>query len=74
MIDAETGSRPLLQRKLQHGHRLRVLLVHPNVAWLGMHVAVRKGTVWVRWFVIVIVLVSAGQLLGVFEWVGRLLG
>jgi uncharacterized membrane protein YfcA len=43
-------------------------------AWLGTHVAVRKGTVWVRWFVIVVVLVSAAQLLGVFEWAGRWLG
>jgi uncharacterized membrane protein YfcA len=43
-------------------------------AWLGTHVAVRKGTVWVRWFVIVVVLASAAQLLGVFEWVGGRLG
>ena len=43
-------------------------------AWLGTHVAVNKGTNWVRWFVIVVVLVSAAQLLGVFQWVGSLLG
>jgi uncharacterized membrane protein YfcA len=43
-------------------------------AWLGTHVAVNKGTNWVRWFVIVVVLVSAAQLLGVFAWVGTLLG
>jgi uncharacterized membrane protein YfcA len=43
-------------------------------AWLGTHVAVRKGTVWVRWFVIAVVLLSAAELLGVFEWVGRILG
>ena len=43
-------------------------------AWLGTHVAVRKGTVWVRWFVIAVVLVSAAQLLGVFEWLRSVLG
>ena len=43
-------------------------------AWLGTHVAVSKGTDWVRWFVIVVVLVSAAQLLGVFEWLGSVLG
>ena len=43
-------------------------------AWLGTRAAACKGTVWVRWFVIVVVLVSAAQLLGVFEWAGRLLG
>jgi hypothetical protein len=42
-------------------------------AWLGTHVAVRKGTVWVRWFVIAVVLVSAAQLLGVFEWLRSVL-
>ncbi len=43
-------------------------------AWLGTKVGVRKGAGWVRWFVIVVVLVSAAELLGVFEWVGRMLG
>ena len=43
-------------------------------AWLGTRFAVGKGTAWVRWFVIVVVVVSAAYLLGVFEWMGRLLG
>lgn len=43
-------------------------------AWLGTRFAVRKGTVWVRWFVIAVVLVSTAQLLGVFEWVKHVLG
>jgi uncharacterized protein len=43
-------------------------------AWLGTRFAVRKGTVWVRWFVIVVVLVSTAQLLGVFDWVRSLVG
>lgn len=43
-------------------------------AWLATRFAAEKGAVWVRRFVIVVVLVSAAQLLGVFEWVGQLLG
>ncbi len=43
-------------------------------AWLGTRFAVRKGAVWVRWFVIAVVLVSTAQLLGVFDWVQRVLG
>jgi uncharacterized membrane protein YfcA len=43
-------------------------------AWLGTKVAVNKGTGWVRWFVIAVVLVSAAQLLGVFEWLRSVLG
>ncbi|OQA40428.1 MAG: hypothetical protein BWY52_02875 [Chloroflexi bacterium ADurb.Bin325] len=43
-------------------------------AWLGTRFAVRKGAVWVRWFVVVVVLASAAQLLGVFDWIGRLIG
>jgi hypothetical protein len=35
---------------------------------------VRKGVVWVRWFVVVVVLASAAQLLGVFDWIGRMIG
>lgn len=42
-------------------------------AWLATRFAADKGAGWVRWFVIVVVLASAAQLLGVFEWVGRLL-
>ena len=42
-------------------------------AWLGTRFAVDKGAVWVQRFVIVVVLVSAAQLLGVFEWIGSLL-
>ncbi len=42
-------------------------------AWLATRFAVDKGAEWVRRFVIVVVLVAAAQLLGAFEWVGRLL-
>lgn len=41
-------------------------------AWLGTRFAVRKGAVWVRWFVIVVVLLSAAQLLGLFDWLSGL--
>jgi uncharacterized membrane protein YfcA len=43
-------------------------------AWLGTHFAVHERAVRVRWLVIAVVLVSAAQLLGVFKWVGNLLG
>ena len=36
-----TGNYPLLERKLQRGHRLRVLLVHPDGA--GLEMAVARG-------------------------------
>ncbi len=42
-------------------------------AWLATRFAVDKGAAWVRRFVIVVILVAAAQLLGAFEWVGRLL-
>jgi hypothetical protein len=38
-------------------------------AWLATRFAIDKGAVWVRRFVIVVIIVSAAQLLGVFEWV-----
>lgn len=41
-------------------------------AWVGTHVAVSRGAVWVRWFVIVVVVISAAHLLGVLERLGRL--
>jgi uncharacterized membrane protein YfcA len=42
-------------------------------AWLATRFAVQKGTVWVQRFVILVVLVSVAQLLGVVDVVGRLL-
>jgi uncharacterized membrane protein YfcA len=42
-------------------------------AWLATRFASSKGTRWVRRFVIIVVLASVAQLLGVFEWLGRLL-
>jgi uncharacterized membrane protein YfcA len=42
-------------------------------AWLATRFGARRGTVWVRWFVIVVVAVSAAQLLGVFSWLRSLL-
>ncbi len=43
-------------------------------AWLATRFAANKGAVWVRRFVIVVVLLSAAQLLGVLGWIGRLVG
>ncbi len=36
-------------------------------AWLATRFAANKGAVWVRRFVIAVILLSAAQLLGVFE-------
>lgn len=41
-------------------------------AWVGARVAVKRGAVFVRWLLIAVVLVSAADLLGVFELVRRL--
>lgn len=41
-------------------------------AWVGTHVAVRQGAKFVRWVLIVVVLISAVLLLGVPEAVARL--
>jgi hypothetical protein len=42
-------------------------------AWLASRFAADKGAAWVRWFVIVVVVASAAQLLGVFAWLRQLL-
>jgi uncharacterized protein len=42
-------------------------------AWLATRFASGKGAAWVRIFVIVVVAVSAAQLLGVLDWLRRLL-
>jgi len=41
-------------------------------AWLGARVAVEKGAVWIRRLLIVVVVVSAANLLGVFALIGSL--
>jgi uncharacterized membrane protein YfcA len=43
-------------------------------AWLATRFAVDKGALWVRRFVIVVVLFSAAELLGVFDRIAGLLG
>jgi uncharacterized membrane protein YfcA len=42
-------------------------------AWVGARFAVERGVVWVRRLLLVIVVFSAAQLLGVLDWIGRLL-
>ncbi len=42
-------------------------------AWLGAKVAVDKGTVWIRRLLIVIVIVSASNLLGLFDLISNLI-
>lgn len=43
-------------------------------AWLAAQLAVRKGASWVRWVLIGTVALSAAYLLGVFNFIGQLLG
>jgi uncharacterized membrane protein YfcA len=38
-------------------------------AWVGAKVAVEKGAVWVRRLLILVIIVSAANLLGVFDWI-----
>jgi uncharacterized membrane protein YfcA len=40
-------------------------------AWIGARVAVERGAIWVRRFLIIIVIISALNLLGVFDWIGN---
>ncbi len=40
-------------------------------AWIGAKVAVERGAVWVRRFLIAIVIISALDLLGIFNWIGQ---
>jgi uncharacterized membrane protein YfcA len=42
-------------------------------AWVGARVAVERGAVWVRRLLIIVVVVSAANLLGIFDWIGNLL-
>ena len=42
-------------------------------AWLGAKVAVEKGVVWIRRLLIVIVIISAANLLGVFDLISNLI-
>jgi len=41
-------------------------------AWVAARMAVERGAAFVRWVVIVVVVVSSAELLGVFDWVARL--
>lgn len=41
-------------------------------AWIGSRFAIEKGAEWVRRFLVIVVLVSAAQLLGLFELIGTL--
>lgn len=43
-------------------------------AWVGAKVAVEKGAEWVRRLLILVIVVSAANLLGIFEWIGSVIG
>ncbi len=40
--------------------------------WVAAKVAVERGAAFVRWLLIAVIVVSAAQLLGLFQWIGRL--
>lgn len=42
-------------------------------AWVGAKVAVEKGAVWVRRLLILVMIISAANLLGLFTWIGQFL-
>ena len=41
-------------------------------AWTGARMAVERGTAFVRWVLVAVVVVSAADLLGLVEFAGRL--
>jgi uncharacterized membrane protein YfcA len=43
-------------------------------AWVGARVAVEKGAEWVRRLLILVIIVSASNLLGLFDWIGSIIG
>jgi uncharacterized membrane protein YfcA len=43
-------------------------------AWIGAKVAVEKGAEWVRRLLIFVIVVAAANLLGLFEWIGSIIG
>jgi uncharacterized membrane protein YfcA len=42
-------------------------------AWIAARMAVKRGAVFVRWLLIIVVSVSAAKLLGVFDLLGRII-
>jgi uncharacterized membrane protein YfcA len=42
-------------------------------AWLGARVAVEAGAIWVRRLLILVVIISAANLLGIFDWISNIL-
>jgi uncharacterized membrane protein YfcA len=63
----------VLNGQIEWGVGLIMAIGNMLGAWLGARVAVERGAVFVRRLLIAVVLVSAADLLGVFELVGRLL-
>jgi uncharacterized membrane protein YfcA len=42
-------------------------------AWIAARMSIQRGAAWVHRLLIIVVIFSAASLLGVFEWVGRLI-
>ncbi len=52
---------------------LTLALGNASGAWVGVHIAVARGTVFVRWVLLGVLLLSAAKLLGAFSAIGDFL-
>jgi uncharacterized membrane protein YfcA len=62
----------LVNGQVQWGIGLLVGVGNMLGAWTGARMAVERGASFVRWVLVAVVLISAADLLGVFEFAGRL--
>lgn len=62
----------MLNGQVQWGIGLILALGNMLGAWVAARLAVKRGAVFVRWLLIIVIIVSAAQLLGLFEVIGRL--
>jgi hypothetical protein len=63
----------LVNGQVQWGIGLLVGVGNMLGAWAGARMAVKRGTAFVRWVLVAVVVVSAADLLGLFEFAARLL-
>ena len=62
----------MLNDQVRWGIGLLLAVGNSLGAWAAARMAVERGANFVRWLLIVVVAVSAAQLLGIFEWIGQL--
>lgn len=56
------------------GYGLLLALGNAVGGWVAAKTAVKRGAEFVRWLLIAVIVVSALNLLGIFDWLGQLLG